>query len=497
MLAVPLAAASAVRFGLALPSNSDTMLHFWGWEGKHSVVYFHIKRFLWMLGFEQAEGLITLNGAVGCCTTIPLYFFMRNITGSAAAGFFSALLFAVHPLVARFSVSDAHYSPMLFLWFSGLALLSDRSAGSAAVFSGLALLGLGASMRIEGLLYFFSSFLLLGVRRSWRSITGHRAAAAAGILLSAALVAAQYHGRIQWWHTEIHVFRSLPGGFPSAGAALGWIAGKFRLEMTGELWHGPEHATQAILVALQIAAVVAAAADRRWRWPLLGMLAALIPVVFISFSQIAWVDPTLTHRLVPPGALRCMIGGAALGWLLSRLEGGALKDAMAALLGVSILACFPLANMGILGERFEFNAEFELVKSLPPPEAREGGCTVLHMKMREDVALDNPQVIAPGYRFMDCGDPAACVKEAEKGGCVYYFRNAQCFFVMGATLKNKRDLRPANAKCNILEDALSLEAVKEATVNFYRTYTQYTPHDSLQRWGRIGIYKVTGVRPRR
>jgi hypothetical protein len=447
---------------------------------KHSVVYPIIRRLLVMAGTDAVTGLFRFNAVVDTLTIAPLFLLLRSRGAGAAAGFFSCLFFAVHPVLARFAPTDAHYPLLMFFWMSGCALLSR--GGAVRVLSGLALLGLAASMRIEGLIYVAASPLLIGPRRIVEILRKPAPAAAslAGIAAVSALAWLQYRAKYPCWTGERADFLALLTG-PGKFAAN--LIETLSFSATDMLqWSGPLQTAMAALGA------AASFLSRRLRWGL-GATAAYVLVTAVTYRDAYNMAPWVLHRAMPGFLLQCMLCGLFTGLLVDSLKGPRLKAAAMILLGSSVAVLTPVSEMEFLRREYEFNTEFRILAELRDPGRAKGAdCSLLFVRPSHDFGLHEPEHVPVSIGRVFCDGTGNCLKKALEGGCVYYFRNAACY---RTDLTNVKD-GVQNPLCRDLEDAMMLEPVSEATADLLDSFG----YDNYVGKTVIGLYRVKGPRDR-
>jgi hypothetical protein len=158
--------------------------------------------------------------------------------------------------------------------------------------------------------------------------------------------------------------------------------------------------------------------------------------------------------------------------------------------GAAILTVIlPANSREFYGHEYAFNTEFEIYRLLRDPDITGGQnqCTVLFRHPYNDIGIANPKVIAPMHRYVKCEEDGNCLKEALKGGCVYYFRTAQCYYAPKNWLDPDAGAFPPNKICSAIEREYQLVPVKEARVDIISTYGSM---EGLRENGVIGLYKV-------
>lgn len=392
--AVILALALGIRLLLVRPGNSEILVYFpyatfaGGWLGdKHSVLYDAWKAvFLTLVGPSHAA-FIVVNSVVGALTVVPLYLFVRNRFGDLLAAALAALFFSIHPLIARYAATDAHFSFILFFLFCGLAFLAEVR-GWREIFAGFVCLGIAGALRIEGAAYVGVSLLLIDWRGISRAVHAHpkaRSATVVAIALALTLTAGNLMSRRFSWGAELSQQASVAGGLSEL--LSGWDRGPL---------FDVAHAGDGFFLACFWLGVVAAIARRRFHGVLwVAAAAALLSRFVLHPDRLIW--PSIAHRFNVVWALQAVVAAVGAAWVLELLPRPAPRQAAAVAFAVAAVAALPLRHLDELRHEHEFNTEYELVKRHVQPRSAAGPCRLLYFN-DGDMGLNNPGVIVPGVR---------------------------------------------------------------------------------------------------
>jgi hypothetical protein len=449
---VPFAVALVVRMFFTLHSVQEIEIQFaQGPIGRHSVVYPLWQLFFMPLVGDPHASTMQLNGVLGALASPALYLFIRQRLESRTAAFLCALFLAVHPLIARFSPTDGPYSLLLATWFSGLALLSSRPLDSLSLLGGAVLLGIGATTRIEGVLFLVASLLLLDLRALLAAVRRDPLMAGLASLIVAALVAVQM----------FFLFGAYLSGLLGIETLGPVLRPPARLVFRDAVW--PAAYNDPLFTALVWSGALAGLAGR-FRLGLLAYLAMLI--VLVPVAQSGDFAHSL-HRLIPVCALQTIVAGigayALTAWIPAVTRSGWLAAVPGTIAAVYIL----VGHRGDLTRPYLFTEEYELVRSHLAPggvAATECALMTFNANFVGDIDLHDFGQVVPGVRILDCRR-VDCPGALSNGGCVYYVRSAACYYhpdgippvCAGA---GARDVRVCmHDVCASFERAVALEAV--------------------------------------
>jgi hypothetical protein len=402
---LPFAVALVLREGFTLHSVEGIEIQFArGPIGRHSVVYPLLQELYTPLASDPHAFTMHLNGVLGALACLPIYLFVRQRLASRTAGFLCALFLAIHPLVVRFAPTDGPYSLLLASWFTGLALLSGPTLDAPALAGGILLLGIAATVRIEGSVIWLASLLLLDVGALSDAFRRHRVTTLCSVAAAAGLGAAQMY----------FVLGFNAGNFPAAPTLLSMIS--FVTQSGG------------LLAALTALGALSGMVTRRWLG-LRAFVSMLVVVAPVAYSRHA----TGLHRFVPACALQAMVAGIGAYTLTAWLPVTPRRRWAAAVPGVLAALGILVQHRGELTKPYVFTEEYDLVRThLRPEGILAADCTLLTFNHGAggdrdlhdfaQVATDMPVL---GCTETDCLDGLAC------GGCFYYVRSVACYFREG------------------------------------------------------------------
>jgi hypothetical protein len=492
-MVVPLLMGALIRLLFVRHGNLEERLYFLPTvtfplevADKHSLLFAGIKNAIVFTGFDPYAGLLALNTVVSVIMIIPFFMFVRARSGRVSAAYFSSLGLAIHPVIARFTCSDGHYSLLLFFWCCALVLLCDEKPGPFRVFAGIFLLTLAALMRIEGLIYIAATPLLLGMT-ACRAVVRRSLPFLLGALVMAAAIAFHYVTKLPTWGFEEgglggFVFHDSKNQF-----SLPWEFFSFLIlspMVVNLLWP--------LYFLLGLLPVFAALKDRELRWAL-GVFGAYILVALVKTPAPDSLDPGSIHRMIPGSMLRLMIYGAGATVVIDFFKSTwSRRMAWEMLLALCVMT--PLANLDFMKERFSFNADFELLGEIRRDAGLSGSkCTLLMVLPETDLGVKNPERAVPGMKIADCTNPESCIREAAAGGCVYYFRNTWCYLGTYSMCPEYLEGRPKIINpCLILENSLELEKIREMEVDFKSSYPGVGSEKCRDK-GVLGAYRVVSV----
>ncbi|MBI3781965.1 MAG: hypothetical protein HY270_01050 [Deltaproteobacteria bacterium] len=487
---LPFALALLVRERLVLHSIQEIEIQFAGGPvGRHSVVYPLFQLFYSRLVHNPQSFTFHINALLGALAVLPLYLFVRQRTESLAAAWVTGLLFAVHPMVARFAPTDSPYSFIFFTWFSGLALLSASTADARSTLGGTLLLGLAASARMDGSFYLAAALLMLGPGIILTRLRRTPAAALSGALAILLLIGVQMYFLLDFHRQGMHT--DVPP-----------------LERWHEMWratfvHGSwGQAPWAGLVLLGIVAGV----RRRWRLgagAFGGMLLLLLttpftisPLFIMPSSEGA---PNAWHRMAPSAALQCIvtgIGAVVLTWPLT--NGRRRRRWMIVLPGGAAALGVLVAYRSTLSESFVFNDEYALLRNhLVDDRNASSDCDLFVMtRVDKDADIRDFCRVLPSTHVLDCAVDN-CVEQLGKRRCQYYLRSVSCFFHAGGASQECKQAGSQDdvlhsclvPECAALESAAEMSGVEERFLNAWTSF----PHEAWNYPERIpvGLFQVT------
>jgi len=491
LLAPILALALIVRLTLVRPGNSEITLYFpvagfdGGWfADKHSMVYDAWKAaFVSLWGSSHAEFAV-LNGVVGALAVVPLYLFVRHRFDDRLAAALAAVLFSVHPLIARYAPTDAHYSLILLFLFCGLAFLADGRDWQQ-VFAGLVCLGIAGGLRMEAGAYAAVSLLLVRWRvilSRLRSESSVRAAALAGSLLAIALTIGNFATKRSSWGPE--VTQHADWGAPIT-ALLG---GPYQRWFVGPLFDSAQ-AGDGLLVMLFWVGVLASVVAYRFRVGLLAVVAAVVlSTVVLHADVVTW--PAVARRFNVVWALQCVVGGVGIAWLLEFLPARRSQHAAAAALACGIAAIIPAWHLAELRREYAFNTEYDLVRNYVEARRDSAPCTLFYFN-DGDLGLNNPADVVLGVEARNCAEQD-CMPHVREGKCRYLLKGIGC--ALRGTAPELRQGRALKDLCDEFLAAVRTRPLAERSVDFVEAYGAPAPAGKFPPSGQIGIYEVLGAR---
>ena len=472
---VPFIVALGVRELFTLHSIQEIEIQFaQGPLDKHSVVYPLLQMFFAPLVSDPHAFTMHMNGVLGAVACLSMYLFVRQRLESRTAGVLCALFLATHPLVARFSPTDGPYSLLLAAWFSGLALLSTPGLGARALFGGVMLLGIAATVRIEGVVFLVASLLMLDPRVLIGGIRRHRLVATSALLAVAVLGAVQMYFVLRFNRGNVPAL-------PTFGAAVGLVAANGR-----------------IFAALVAIGALSGFVIRRWfgLFAFVAMLVVIAPVVD-STQSIA------LHRLVPAFALQAMVAGigayALTAWVSWARRWRWLATVPGALAAVFVL----VQHRTELTKPYVFTEEYELVRRhLAPGGVPARHCTLAtcDTSLVGDADIHDFAQVVPGVKVLACHG-ADCLTELSSDECVYYVRSVACYFHpagvplgcasagIGAEGEGLGCLSERSAS---FERSVELEPVEVRTLDVLGTFA--ASRRNYPQRAQIGLFRV---RPKR
>ncbi len=461
---LPFSVALLLRELFTLHSLQEIVIYFardfWG---RHSIVYPLLQLFFVPL-VDDAQAFVThMNGVLGAFAALALYLFVRQRTGSRTAALLCSLFLATHPVVTRFSPTDAPYSMMLASWFSGLALLSSPEMGGRAIFGGAVLLGIAATCRMEGPLTLVASLLLLDLRAIATSVRRQPQAAAMSVIAIALLGAVQMYFLLPF---HLSGPNSMASFFPSLDLLRAEAASASRYN-------------DRLFVGLVLLGAAAGALSHRHRLGLYAFGATLI-VLFPVAGSGKWI--VALHRMVPTYALQTICAGVGAWWITAWSPQWARRHLLGAVPG-ALIACFVLfAHRHDLTERYVFNEEYELVRShLAPRGKGPAECSLLTCNRvpAQDADIHDFGDVVPEMKILDCWSED-CIAAVSGGGCFYYVRTVGCYFhsakIPPSCVKTEDDPPVDPLLCLIpplvtFETSVALQPIEVRTLQPLNTFT--------------------------
>ncbi len=473
-----------------LHSIEEIELHFYtGYlPDKNSILHPLFQMFMGRFAKDPYAFMMHLNGIMEAVAVLPLFLFVRHRTGSRLAAFVTAFFFALQPVTTRFAPTDGPYALIFLSWFSGLALLSAREIGGRQLFAGATLLAIAATCRLEGLLYLAASVLLLDVRAVIRAVSKSPlvavlSASTAGVLVGVHWVACLPLDAIftltphQTWPTD----------------HLTWNS--FR-----DSAFGPAR-NDLLFRVLIVVGALAGVVDRRLRIGLGAVLGSLLVILPMSQSGDSGILPL--HRLVPVCGLQAIAAGVGAFWICNFVP-ARLKDNWTIISPALIVALYIfIAHRAELSVRYVFNEEFEMLRErLAPDGVPNTNCSLLSFSGVMDSDLHSAWQVVPGMHVLDCRKDD-CRKEAEQGGCTYYFRSVSCYLLpyvepaacaaRGMTAEGDR-LPCIEEECASLEKSLQLSPVDERTVYPHGVWGKGEMATRFPDEAGVGLYRVLAVK---
>ena len=439
--------------------------------GRHSVLYPLLQMFFVPMVRDPQSFTMHVNGVLGALATLSMYLFVRQRTASRSAGFFCALFLATHPVVARFSPTDGSYSLLLATWFSALAMLSAPDLDARAMLGGAGLLGIAATLRLEGLVLIVASVLMLDRRALANGVRRHRTAAVLSLLLVGALGGTQMYFLLP---------ASLGGPMiylPDAAAPNEVV----KLLLWPVVRNGPMF--QALVVAGAVSGIVVG----RW-FGLLAFIAMLVVVAPVVNSAHA----SGLHRLVPTCALQSMMAGiGAYGVVAWRRSARWLPAAL------SLAAFYILVQQrSDLTRPYVFTEEYDLVRThLAPGGVPARDCRLMTFKAADDEDVHDFGVVVPGMTVLDCRS-LDCLAELSTGGCFYYLRSAACYFhdtgvpaacAAAGEIGGDRFVC-LNGPSAAFEESVDLQPVEVRTIDIRNTFPEWSRN--YPKRADIGLFRV-------
>jgi hypothetical protein len=467
---VPFLIALVIREVFTLHSVQEIEIYFaTAPVDKHSVVHPLLQTFFFPIVLDPHRFTMHMNGVLGALACLPMYVFVRQRMRSRTAAFLCALFLAVHPLVARFSPTDGPHALLLFSWFSGLALLSAHTLDARAIFGGFVLLGIAATLRIEGMVYLAAALAILDLRALAAGVWRHRAAAAIAILAVAALVALQMHFTLRFNLGNVPPI-------PTVEVILRPIT-----------YGGPLFA---VLVAVGAASGIVMK-------PRLGLFVCLA-MLLVSMPVADSLFPIALHRLVPVFALQAMLAGIGAYALTAWIPTTGHWRWCATLPGIVAAGNLLVQNGGDLTRSYVFNEEYDLVRRhLAPNGESSRQSTLMTFKPWSDFDVHDFAPVVPGITVLNCHD-GGCVAAARRGSS-YYLRSAACYFHSdgvpaackdAATAGTEQCLNEASAG---FEASVELEAIEVRGVDLWETFREF--HGNYPRRADIGLFRVFPEKP--
>jgi hypothetical protein len=469
---LPFVVALIVREAFTLHSVQEIEIQFaLGPTGRHSVVYPLLQLLYSPFVADPHSFTMHLNGVLGAVACLPLYLFVRRGCDSPAAGFACAMFFAAHPLVARFAPTDGPYSLLLLTWFAGLALLSTPHLGARALRTGITLLGIAATLRIEGMVYLVAGLLMLEWRPLYAALRQHPLTAAEAILTVAALAAVQMYFVLGFNLVNM----------PSVPGAEAWLA------LTCSSLPG--------YAALGLVAAMSGLVNGSW----LG-LRALGALALIMLPVIHSCHPIALHRFAPVAALQALIAGLGVWTIATVLP--KLRQSLTPTLALSTLLALGIlySHRDQLSRPYVFTQQYELVRRhLAPRGVIRDDCTLMTFNSVAwgDTDLHDFAQVVPGMPVLDCR-AADCIGDLARDGCFYYVRSSGCYFHDEGVPAHCLDPVPTeiptlclNPTCATFEATAALTPVETFSVDLVDTFPEFARQYPAR--APVGLFRVSGV----
>lgn len=476
---VPFALALVVREGFALHSVQEIEIQFaQGPVGRHSVVYPLLQMFFVPLVRDPHRFTMHMNGVLGALACLAMYRFVRQRAGNRAAGFLCAMFLATHPLVVRFSPTDGPYALLLAAWFGGLAFLSTRELDGRAMFAGAGLLGIAATVRIEGAVFLVASLLLLDVR----VLIGAARRYPSAVLVSLLAVVVQL---------AVHMAVLFPFhlGGPTPVSA---VIPRFDWLVEDAVW--PARYNDPLFMLLVWVGAVAGLLPR-FRLGLFGYIAMLVVLAPVVHSGHA----IAMHRLIPACALQALVAGMGAYGLTEWIPRGRRWRWMAAVPGAALAVLVLVQNRDELTRPYVFTEEYDLVRGhLVPGGVPVEGCSVLVFGsiVPQDIDIHDFRQVVPELRVVDCLQ-VDCLAEIGRGDCFYYVRSAGAYFhpagvpeacVAAGVGAGGDRLACLNEPSAAFERAVDLRAVEVKSIDILPTFPDRKAN--YPEKAEVGLFRV-------
>jgi hypothetical protein len=487
---LPFLLALAIREGYARHGVEGNVLHFnvRNISDTHSIVYTFYLMFIHPLARDPFQIQMHSNGILGAMAALPLYLFIRQRTGSRAAGTLVATFYAVHPILVQMAPTDSPYSLCFATWFLGLTLLSTAEIGAKQLVGAGGLLGIAATCRPEGGLFLAASLVLLDVRPLLRAARLHLGAAALSFAVLVGLLAAEVY----------FIFATHMGGGGTLPVDETTIAAVLKAGLWSTDFNDP------LIVILAIVGAVAGLVNRRLRVGV-GALAGALIVVW-PFGETTYGGYIILHRLSATCALQVIAAGIGAAWITSWLP-AKLREHPAALLPGLVAALYLLVvHRQAIHEQMGLSDEFWMLRNnLAPGGVVKTECKLVWVGRSMDTDIHNFEDVVPGMEGIRCQE-RDCLADIAKGGCFYYMRGLNCFF---SETRTKREclqegktptggyLECIDPECVRVETSLRLELVEQRTVDVhtvwnYERRTPFDPHFPLA--ADVALYRVIGLK---
>jgi hypothetical protein len=422
LIAIPLAVALVVREGLTIHSTADAIINFTsGPINRHSVVYPLLQLFFVPLVRDPQSFTLHMNGLLGALATAPLFSFVRWRTGDKAAALFAGLLVAVDPLVARMAPTDGPSSFILLTWFGSLAFLTQPNPTSRSTFTGIVLLGIAATGRLDGGFLVAASAPMIGWRCIGRALRQSPWIVAVSGAVFAVLVALQvrYVVGMTAFHPGrlLHTYQQQGGGSIQEHLAASTI----HFDEILVRWD-MNPVSRRILEILIMAGAISGLVRRAYRLAT-ATFASVVIVLWSHFDHWSWM--VSWHRVVPTATLQCVVAGIGAAWLLPGRV-WADRGPWIPIGGLLLAGFMAFENRGTMTRPTLLNAEYDIVhRNLGASAAANPACTLLttDCTVVGDLDFQNIGAAAPLMRVLTCRG-TDCIKAVSNGGCFYYLRSA-------------------------------------------------------------------------
>ena len=483
---LPFLLALAVREGYARHGVEGDVLHFnvRTVYDSHSIVYTFYLMFIHPLARDPFQIQMHTNGVLGAVAALPLYLFIRQRTGSRAAGTLVATFYAVHPILVQMAPTDSPYSLCFATWFMGLALSSTTEVGAKQLVGAAGLLGIAATCRPEGGLFLAASLVMLDLRPLLRAVRVHRGAAALGVAIVVGLLAAEIR----------FIFAGHIGGgqLPVDDTTVAEV-------LKAGLWSTDFN--DPLIVVLAIAGGVAGLVDRRLRVGLAALVGALI--VVWPFGGTTYGGYIVLHRLSATCALQVISAGIGATWIASWLPATLRERPVALVPGAAAALYLLVAHRSEIHDQMGLSDEFWMLRNhLAPNGVVDTECKLVWVGRNMDTDIHNFEDVVPGMEGIRCQE-RDCLAEIAKGGCFYYMRGLNCFYSETPTkldcLREGKTptggyLACIDPECVRVETALQLDLVEQRTVDVHTVWNYDhgagEPHYPLA--ADVALYSVVG-----
>lgn len=487
---VPLAAALFLRLWVVPASVQEIELQLY--DGllptRHSYFVPLLGRLLRVLPGDAAVHAFQLSGLLGALAVLPLFRFVEARLESAKGAALVAVMFACHPVVARFTPTDGPYGLMMLAFFQAVYWLGVPTPRS--VVAGLTALALAVACRADGFLLLPVAALLIGPR-AWVSI----ATTSRRELVIGGGVAA---GMLAW-----HAWTVLPQVAHVSVPVLG-----LKRIVTEALWSQAalgETPTELLArrswTLLAVVGGLVSLLRPSWRWATAAL--CCVPLLAAPYP-LSWTWVVAIHRLVPAAVMLSLAAGAALAALVVDLDHA--RPRVAAVVTGALLAVpitLTVAQASFLTRLWSFNVQWEMVRgALAPGGVERPECPVLVFGANDSFDLDMHDFgqMLFSTEVINC-QAHDCVARARDGGCYRYVRALAAYnadYRAGDPCRDPALTAEASVSlcrkpaCVEVERALSLRPIVEQPIT---PDDSFPPGDmaSYPTTVRVGVYDVAPV----